>query len=126
MLISSLAHPWLIVLLMTTATYLLLGFPPPGSTEQILFTLDIANTIMSYSLFYLLGRRAMLRDERQQIGRRWLAVPVYWLMISLAAWRAALELPFKPFFWSKTPHLPTVTKGKLHPARFHSAKSGNA
>ncbi len=126
MLVSSLAHPWLIVLLMTTATYVLLGFPPPGSTEQILFMLDIANTIMSYSLFYLLGRRAMLRDERQQIGRRWLAVPVYWLMISLAAWRAALELPFKPFFWSKTPHLPTVTKGKLHPTRFHSAKSGNA
>jgi len=31
MLLSSLTHPWLIMLLVTTAGYLALGFPPAGS-----------------------------------------------------------------------------------------------
>mgnify|MGYP003655090455 CR=1 FL=1 len=35
-----------------------------------------------------------------------MAVPLYWMMTSLAAWRAILELRSRPFFWQKTPHEP--------------------
>jgi len=108
MLVSALAHPWLIALAATTATYLTLGFPPPGTRETTLFAIDIANTLGSYGIFLLLGRKAMLRDEKRQIGWRWLGIPVYWLMISAAAWRAVLQLPYRPFFWDKTPHLPVM------------------
>ncbi len=117
MLIASLAHPWLIVLLLSTATYLMLGFPPPGTREALLFLIDMANMLASYGLFLLLGKKAMHRDERRSVGWRWIAVPLYWLMISIAAWRAVFQLPFKPFFWDKTPHLPADSAGKLHPPR---------
>jgi hypothetical protein len=29
---------------------------------------------------------------------------VHWLLLSLAAWSAALELMRKPYFWKKTEH----------------------
>jgi len=116
MLLSSLTHPWLIMLLVTTAGYLALGFPPVGSSEGALFFLDLANMAASYGLFLLLGRVAMLREEKRSIGWRWIFVPLYWLMISLAAWRALLELPRKPFFWDKTPHVPVSTSEKLRRA----------
>ncbi|WP_083199244.1 glycosyltransferase family 2 protein [Rhizobium sp. AC44/96] len=114
MLISSLAHPWLIALLLTTATYIMFGLPSLGSSDGALFVLDIANMLASYGLFLLLGTTAMLRDEKRRMGRVWAYIPLYWLMISAAAWRAVLELPLKPFFWDKTPHLPSDTAHKLH------------
>jgi hypothetical protein len=46
---------------------------------------------------------------RQQSGGRsspiWLlALPVYWLLISVAGWRALYQLILDPFRWEKTPH----------------------
>jgi cellulose synthase/poly-beta-1,6-N-acetylglucosamine synthase-like glycosyltransferase len=117
MLVGSLAHPWMIMLLLTTATYMMLGFPPPGTGEATLFLIDTANMLGSYGIFLLLGRRAMLRDEKRQIGWRWMAVPLYWLMIACAAWRAVFQLHFKPFFWDKTPHVPVLHAQTLRPAR---------
>ncbi len=32
--------------------------------------------------------------------------PVYWPLLSIAAYRAVWELAVKPFFWAKTPHTP--------------------
>jgi cellulose synthase/poly-beta-1,6-N-acetylglucosamine synthase-like glycosyltransferase len=121
MLVASLAHPWMIALILTTATYLLLGFPPPGTGEAMLFLIDIANMLGSYCVFLLLGRKAMLRDEKRQVGWRWIAVPLYWLMISGAAWRAVFQLHFKPFFWHKTPHLPVLP---VETRRYAPAPSG--
>jgi len=113
MLLSSLTHPWLIMLLVSAAGYLALGFPPAGSGEGLLFLLDLANMAASYGLFLLLGRAVMLREEKRSVGWRWIYVPLYWLMISLAAWRALLELPRKPFFWDKTPHVPAAASDRL-------------
>jgi hypothetical protein len=31
-------------------------------------------------------------------------MPVYWALLSVAAWRAAFQLLFKPHYWEKTPH----------------------
>ncbi len=116
MLLSSLSHPWLIMLLVTTAGYLALGFPPADSSEGALFLLDLTNMAASYGLFLLLGRVVMLREEKRSIGWRWIYVPFYWLLISVAAWRALLELPRKPFFWDKTPHVPVSTRETLRRA----------
>ncbi|MBB3315080.1 cellulose synthase/poly-beta-1,6-N-acetylglucosamine synthase-like glycosyltransferase [Rhizobium sp. BK181] len=113
MLLSSLTHPWLIMLLVTTAGYLALGFPPTDTGEGALFLLDLANMAASYGLFLLLGSVVMLREEKRSVGWRWLYVPLYWMMISVASWRALFELPRKPFFWDKTPHIPVSSSEKL-------------
>ena len=32
------------------------------------------------------------------------AMPVYWLLVSLAAWRALYEIAVSPYSWNKTRH----------------------
>ena len=39
-----------------------------------------------------------------------LFTPVYWMMMSIAAWRAVWQLWRKPHLWEKTPHRPIATR----------------
>jgi glycosyltransferase XagB len=41
------------------------------------------------------------------MGWKWAMIPVYWMAISLAAWKAVIELRLRPFYWNKTPHSPS-------------------
>lgn len=107
MLLSALTHPLFIIYLMVVGRTLWLEGSAAFSTTQIsLIILDTLNILASYIIFLLMGRRAMIDHERGLIGRRWLATPIYWLMLSAAAWRAVFELRYKPFVWNKTPHKP--------------------
>ncbi|MBW8447006.1 MAG: hypothetical protein K0M49_15405 [Arenimonas sp.] len=107
MLISALSHP-LILLFVTTSSIAMMQKPAETISlfEVILFTIDITNILGSYTAFIALGATTMTRHERKLLGHRWLGVPFYWMMTSLAAWRAVVELRCKPFFWNKTPHQP--------------------
>ncbi|TWF53188.1 glycosyltransferase family 2 protein [Neorhizobium alkalisoli] len=114
MLVSALLHPLILVFLGVGAIALLEAPANEVSAQALsLFILDSVNIVGSYLTFLGLGIGSMIDHEKQLLGRRWVAVPLYWLMISYAAWRAVLELYRKPFFWSKTPHTPrTDMKGK--------------
>ncbi len=48
-----------------------------------------------------------------------LFVPVYWLLMSVAAWKGFLQLFFKPFYWEKTQH-------GLYEAKQAAGTSGSA
>ncbi len=112
MLLSSLTHPLFIVTVALTAKIILTEGPNALSAIQLwLFTIDLLNILGSYAVFLLMGSRAMIDHEKNMVGSKWLATPAYWLMISLAAWRAIYELRYKPFVWNKTPHNP-VKKNK--------------
>jgi cellulose synthase/poly-beta-1,6-N-acetylglucosamine synthase-like glycosyltransferase len=114
MLVSALLHPLILVFLGVGAIALLEAPANEVSAQALsLFILDSVNIVGSYLTFLGLGIGSMIDHEKQLLGRRWVAVPLYWLMISHAAWRAVLEIYRKPFFWSKTPHTPrTDMKGK--------------
>ncbi len=107
MLVSALLHPLLIALLgwgihiVVTAP-----FPAWALLQHPLIAIDLVNIVGSYILLVRLGLSSMTEHERRRVGRRWAAIPAYWMMTSLAAWRAANELRTKPFFWNKTPHRP--------------------
>jgi hypothetical protein len=107
MLLSSLAHPWLFVFLATAVIDTVQANSTKGLAHSVLFAVDLCNVLMSYILFVFLGRAKMTDWERRALGRRWLGMPLYWLMLSLAAWRAVLQLRSNPFFWDKTPHTPS-------------------
>ncbi|WP_332301983.1 glycosyltransferase family 2 protein [Rhizobium sp. GR12] len=109
MLLSSLAHP----LLFVSFTFMVMTISENGagmllSWQGLLFFIDTLNIFGSYAIFVLMGRNRMIPYEKQQIGQRWLAIPLYWLMLSVAAWRAVAELKTRPFVWNKTPHMPVV------------------
>ncbi len=110
LILSSLAHPLLIVYVGMIA-WQLFGQSAyiTDSYELTLFTMDIVNIFGSYAIFVALGRAGMTPDERRATGRRWAMTPAYWMLMSLAAWRAVRELRSNPFFWNKTAHRPAQT-----------------
>jgi hypothetical protein len=110
MLLSSLLHP-LIIAFVWIAVASMLEAPKAAVPLDVLtlFVVDLANILGSYLIFLGLGIGSMIDHEKRLVGRRWAMVPVYWLMTSMAAWRAVVELKTKPFFWSKTPHQPVAT-----------------
>lgn len=109
MLISSLAHPAIIIFLASSAIAMMQSPAENiGLLQAVLFSIDFINIFGSYAAFLALGAAAMTEHEKKLIGRRWAGVPFYWVMTSVAAWRAVFELRSRPFFWNKTPHKPAA------------------
>jgi cellulose synthase/poly-beta-1,6-N-acetylglucosamine synthase-like glycosyltransferase len=111
MLFSALAHPMLAIFILRSLWLFASGaWLAVGLAEQVLFAVDVANIIGSYCLFALLGRKPMEAAERKAIGNPWPGVPYYWMMLSVAAWKAVREIASHPFLWRKTPHAPSVDR----------------
>ncbi len=108
MLISSLSHPALLSFIAVSVLSMLQSPTPDSSTfTVVMLVIDMLNIFGSYAVFYVTGSVPMSQREKNSLGRCWLYIPVYWMAISLAAWKAVIELRLKPFYWSKTPHLPS-------------------
>jgi cellulose synthase/poly-beta-1,6-N-acetylglucosamine synthase-like glycosyltransferase len=100
MLISMLAHPWFYIL---TGLEIALGNPVLPKSE-ILFWLFIGNLIAGYTSAALL---ISVTSAAEGLSGRLVSVaflPIYWLAISFASYRAILDLALRPFFWEKTMH----------------------
>jgi hypothetical protein len=63
----------------------------------VLLLLDIVNISAGYLSFLPLGRRALGKDGRA-------GLPVYWIMMSVAALWAVFEIIRRPHYWAKTTH----------------------
>ncbi|WP_275788325.1 glycosyltransferase family 2 protein [Pararhizobium gei] len=111
MLLSSLSHP-IIIGFLGYLTWLMFqeGTHTDSTLAFWLFVVDIVNIFGSYAVFVSLGRSRMDKGELRKLGWRWVFVPVYWLVMSIAAWKAVIELNTNPFSWKKTPHLPVAQK----------------
>lgn len=103
MVASALAHPFLIVAAVAMIASLL-GQDKPTAWQASLLVVDAVNIVCGYLSFLLLGWRSLDMEERKDFGRIVLFTPVYWLMLSLAAWRAVWQLCRQPHLWEKTPH----------------------
>lgn len=86
MLLSALLHP-LIIIFFAVSLWQLLAPPAHmvASTAKALFIIDTANILGSYLIFVGLGLGAMIDYEKRLLGWKWMGVPAYWMMTSLAA-----------------------------------------
>ncbi len=80
--------------------------PPGPLPARVLWTVAAFNVSAAYVASVLAAVVAVRRR-----GRAWLALsaplmPVYWLLISLAAYRALFQLATAPHLWEKTEHRP--------------------
>jgi len=105
MALSALAHPFLLVTGLVLAIDLALA-RPTGTLRAALLTIDVVNIACGYLSFLLVGWRTLALRERLGFWKIVLFTPVYWTMMSLAAWRAVWQLWRTPHLWEKTPHLP--------------------
>jgi hypothetical protein len=99
--LSALFHPFLSGL----AIWMLVTHSRDESiSTTMLSSLNLEVFVLGYAIAMLAGAKAF----RQQGIRRWwftiATMPLYWLLMSIAAWLALWQLIFSPFKWNKTEH----------------------
>lgn len=77
--------------------------PAPQAFDDWI-SLDATVLLCGYGMSIVLGLVGLTR--RGLLGCAWvlLLMPVYWLLLSLAAWRALFQLARDPYRWEKTEH----------------------
>jgi len=120
LVLSALVHPWFYVFLALNLWHGQLSSMPESVLDRSLLLVGVFNLIAGYLSAIWLGAAACARR-----GQRWLSVhavimPLYWLAISLAAYRAIWQLASAPFYWEKTEHfarLASSVPGQSAPAK---------
>jgi cellulose synthase/poly-beta-1,6-N-acetylglucosamine synthase-like glycosyltransferase len=105
LIVTSLIYPVYIATLAVAATNpsVLWGDGDLGSAA--ILGVNLFNLVAGYAAMAMLSARALRRRRRIAPARTFLLLPFYWLLMSLAAYRAAFELLLRPHHWAKTPHV---------------------
>jgi glycosyltransferase XagB len=103
LILSSLAHPLMYVTLLAqgyTGTHFA---PPTDPMQATIWWSAWASLAIGYISTILIATIAVWHRHPRLV---WSAIwmPVYWLLISFAAYRAIWQLFRDPFLWEKTPH----------------------
>jgi cellulose synthase/poly-beta-1,6-N-acetylglucosamine synthase-like glycosyltransferase len=102
--LSALVHPFFFLLVAVHLwTGELFDFDRAGE-EQVRKVLALATLFTGYFGATLFGAIGLSR--RRMLQHAWVlaTVPIYWLLLSLAAWRALRQLVKDPYLWEKTKH----------------------
>jgi hypothetical protein len=76
------------------------------------FYLGALSLVIGNTAFVYLNVAGCLRPGMYDKVKYAMLSPLYWALMSLAAWKGFLQLWFKPFYWEKTIHgLYRVTEG---------------
>ena len=67
--------------------------------------LNVLALIIGNSFFILCAVAAPLKRGWRHLCIYGLTAPVYWLLTSLAAYKALWQIVFKPYYWEKTDHM---------------------
>ncbi|HFQ16037.1 MAG TPA: glycosyltransferase, partial [Rhodobacteraceae bacterium] len=104
MIISALTHPFFLA-------YLLHGLWSGQVLDVIdytggstILTLAGFNLVMGYVSAGLLAARGSRRSKTEYLMADVLFIPVYWLLISLASYKALWQFFSRRFYWEKTEH----------------------
>ncbi|GAA4129103.1 glycosyltransferase family 2 protein [Aminobacter aganoensis] len=103
MVLSSLLHLVLIAMLLGLAVQVLFDVPM-SLWQSYLVAFDIISILLGYGAFLFLGWLVLKPRDRRGFWKLCLFTPVYWTMLSWAAWCALYELWRRPHHWAKTPH----------------------
>jgi cellulose synthase/poly-beta-1,6-N-acetylglucosamine synthase-like glycosyltransferase len=114
---SSLLHPLCLIAMLWVAVS---ETAAPGRTGLIFVVMAGVNLLVfvaGYLLSILLARQAL----RQHAITGWhgtlASMPIYWLLMSAAAWLALWQFVTQPFQWNKTEHGLSRVQGSIPPPR---------
>jgi len=117
LILSALVHPWFYAIVGADLWYgRLLGIPSSMAGQTILW-IGVFNLVVGYLSAIGLGTVAAARRGRLRLAAHAVMMPVYWLAISFAAYRALWQLVTAPYYWEKTEHY-------LHPSSSTSHGTG--
>jgi hypothetical protein len=75
-----------------------------GLGDVVQASLHGTTLVMGYLISGLLALLGLVRRRALSCAWALCLIPLYWLLLSIAAWRALLHLASKPFAWEKTAH----------------------
>lgn len=104
MFLSAALHPLFAYLAVQDAALLMSGLETPDALRKTLIGLNLFNLIAGYGATMALCLAVKLRNGSSQPAMCILQLPIYWWLMSLAAWRSIWQLMFDPFRWEKTNH----------------------
>lgn len=98
---SALFHPFLLAL----SLWAFVVNPPHASAATMFLAgLNLEVFVLGYGVAMLAGAKAL---RRRGLKGWWFTIatmPIYWLLMSIAAWMALWQFIFTPFRWNKTEH----------------------
>jgi hypothetical protein len=104
LIVSSLVYP---VYLLTLAAFLtnpLSLWGDGGALAAVVVGVNVFNLVAGHLAMAVLSGRALKLRGRMGEVRGLILLPLYWLLMSLASYRAMLELAVRPHHWEKTAH----------------------
>ena len=123
MLVSAMIHPIYLITLVAMATDPLRLWGDGGLIASMVVGVNLFNLCAGYLAFLVLAKRALALRGRTAEARVLILLPVYWLLMSLASYRAIVHLVTRPHHWDKTAHpartaiAPAVPLEKRRPRR---------
>ena len=125
LILSALVHPLFYALLLYHG--LTGGLLARGDTAigQACWALACLNLVAGYLVSILVGIVSVRGRARRGLARSALFMPVTWLLISLAAYRALIQLVRDPFLWEKTEHGSSFAAANAAGARLSAGAPGN-
>lgn len=105
MILSALVHPVAVAIALEQAVSGGLSNPAAGSIEGLVRQFCWFNLLAAYGLAALTGLVTALKRRRLVLAGATLLLPLYWFMISAAAYAAVFELVRRPHYWKKTRHI---------------------
>ncbi len=102
--LAALVHP--LFMLFVINDFALGGFFVESETADAAFRkyLSLGILVSGYAGSAALAFAGLSRRGMRGVGWVLLTIPVYWILLSLAAWRALFQLFTAPHYWEKTEH----------------------
>lgn len=104
LLLSALLHPFMLLSLFWGGV--LVAEDPDNQVAAAMLIFNGMNLITAYLGFHILCRKTLRHEEKHRYFYLW-GVPFYWVLLSVASWRALYQMFTAPHHWEKTPHFPS-------------------
>ena len=101
-IISALIHPFFIAIFIWQVFSL--GYSASSGVDGVIIAASVFNLVGGYTTYALLAYAVLKNSPYNACSKLLFTLPIYWLLISFAGWRALLHLIVKPHEWEKTPH----------------------
>jgi len=101
-IISALIHPFFIAIFTWQAFSW--GSAASSGVDGLLIATSVFNLVGGYTTYALLAYAVLKNSRYNACSKLLFTLPIYWLLISFAGWRALIHLIVKPHEWEKTPH----------------------
>ena len=104
-IVSALAHPVFVFHIFAAAVTGAFYATGPTPLHDALLLISAVNLLVGYGVVMEIAVLGLYRERRPDLLISVLAAPLYWLLISAAAYAALVRFVLAPFKWEKTTHL---------------------